>query len=234
MSQIKITNSIFNICLGDARGKILKKKTILITDSKGFSLQQQVSTEKFIDLLIISESKLSIYDTCFIWKALKSYFVKKDKAIIFIWLATCDPTTKTRKYIELTHNTSRYHNKIDAIASKLSTIKAQIQARYKHSSVNILECPPYSIEHYNKYQGHGKASKFSQTILLESQIFYLNRQIKKINHEKFKVCSNIKIKKHLKTKVDENNNTVAQTNATKKSNSKTSPNFTSDILRQTK
>jgi hypothetical protein len=32
------------------------------------------------------------------------------------------------------------------------------------------------------------------------------------------------IKKHLlKTKVDENNNTVVQTNATKKSNSKTSP-----------
>jgi hypothetical protein len=70
---------------------------------------------------VISESKLSIYDTCFIWKALKSYLVKKDKAIIFIWLATCDLTTKTGKYIELTHNTSRYHNKIDAIASKLST-----------------------------------------------------------------------------------------------------------------
>ena len=79
MWQIKITNSIFNICLGDARGK-----TILITDSKGFSLQQEVSTEKFIDLLIISESKLSIYDTCFIWKSLKSNLVKKDKAIIFI------------------------------------------------------------------------------------------------------------------------------------------------------
>jgi hypothetical protein len=54
-----------------------------------------------------------------IWKALKSNLVKKDKAIIFIWLATCDLTTKTGKYIELTNNTSRYHNKIDAIASKL-------------------------------------------------------------------------------------------------------------------
>jgi hypothetical protein len=237
MSQIKITKSIFNICLGDARVKTQKKKAILITDSKGFSLQQQVSTEKFIDLLIISESKCSIYDTSFIWKALKSNLVKKDKATIFIWLATCDLTTKTGKYIELTHNTSRYHNKIDTIASKFSTIKAQIQARYKHSSVIILECPPStcSIEHYNKYQGHEKASKFrSQTLLLENQIFYLNRQIKKINHEKFKVCIKIKIKKHLlKTKVDENNNTVVQANATKKSNSKTSPNFTSDILRQT-
>lgn len=160
---------------------------------------------------------------------MKSNLVKKDKAIIFIWLATCDLTTKTEKYIELTHNTSRYHNKIDAIASKLSTIKAQIQARYKHSRVIILECPPYSIEHYNKYQRHENASKFrSQTLLLESQIFYLNRQIKKINHENFKVCSKIK------TKVNENNNTVTQTNVTKKSNSKTSPNFTSDILRQTK
>ena len=93
----------------------------------------------------------------------------------------------------------------------------------------------HSIEHYNKYQGHEKVSKFwSQTLLLENQIFYLNRQIKKINHEKFKVCIKIKIRIHLKTKVDENNNTVVQTNATKKSNSKTSPNFTSDILRQTK
>ena len=81
MSQIKITNSIFNICLGDARGKTQKKKPILITDSKGFSLQQEVSTEKFIDLLIISESKLSIYDTCFIWKALKSNLVKKAKPL---------------------------------------------------------------------------------------------------------------------------------------------------------
>ena len=83
MSQIKITNSIFNICLGDARGKTQKKKAILITDSKGFPLQQEVSTEKFIGLLFISESKLSIYDTCFIWKALKPNLVKKDKAIIF-------------------------------------------------------------------------------------------------------------------------------------------------------
>ena len=145
MSQIKIKNSIFNISLGDGRRKTQKKKAILITDSKGFSLQQQVSTEKFIDLLIISESKRSIYDTSFIWKALKSNLVKKDKAIIFIWLATCDLATKTGKYIELTHNTSRYHNKIDAIASKLSTIKAQIQARYKHSSVIILECPPDTV-----------------------------------------------------------------------------------------
>ena len=128
MSQIKITNSIFNICLGDARGKTQKKQAIPITEGTGFSLQQ-VSTEKFIDLLIISESKRSIYDTSFIWKALKSNLVKKDKAIIFIWLATCDLTTKTGKYIELTHNTSRYHNKIDAIASKLSTIKAQIQTQ---------------------------------------------------------------------------------------------------------
>ena len=78
MSQIKITNSMLNICLGDARGKTLKKKVILITDSK------EVSTERFIDLLIISESKLSIYDTCFIWKALRSNLVEKDKAIILI------------------------------------------------------------------------------------------------------------------------------------------------------
>ena len=165
---------MLNICLGDARGKTLKKKVILITDSK------EVSTERFIDLLIISESNLSIYDTCFIWKALRSNLVEKDKAIILIWLATCDLTTQIEKYIELTHNYSRYHSQFDAIASKLSTIKAQTQARNKHSSVIILECPPYSIEHYNKYQGHGKASKFrSQTLLLESQIFYLNRQILK-------------------------------------------------------
>jgi hypothetical protein len=60
-------------------------------------------------------------------------------------MATYDLTTKTEKYIELTHDTSRYHNKSDAIASKLSTIKAQIQARYKHSSVIILECPPDTV-----------------------------------------------------------------------------------------
>jgi ornithine cyclodeaminase/alanine dehydrogenase-like protein (mu-crystallin family) len=56
MSQIKITNSIFNICHGDARGKTQKKQAILITDGTGFSLQQ-VSTADFeffvIDFFLI-------------------------------------------------------------------------------------------------------------------------------------------------------------------------------------
>ena len=32
------------------------------------------------------------------------------------------------------------------------TIDDLVRYRYKHSSVIILECPPYSIEHYNKYK----------------------------------------------------------------------------------
>ena len=79
---------------------------------------------------------------------MKSNLVKKDKAIIFIWLATCDLTTKTGKYIELTHNTSRYHNKIDAIASKLSTIKAQIVLNII-TNTKVTKKPQNSeIKHY--------------------------------------------------------------------------------------
>jgi hypothetical protein len=57
MSQIKITNSIFNICLGDARGKILKKKTILITDSKCLSTEKLSLNQNSVYMIHASYGK---------------------------------------------------------------------------------------------------------------------------------------------------------------------------------
>ena len=168
-------------------------------------------------------------DTLFIWKKLKNNIKKKDKSVIFIWIATCDLTSKSGKYISLTNTEPKFHNKIDNIALQLSTLKAQIEARYKHSKVVILECPSYSISLYNKNKGHPTSKRLhGQTVKLENQIFYLNRQIRKINLQNFKITS--KPDKSRKN-TDQNNNNQAQD---KKTSQYFSPNFTKDVLRPTK
>ncbi|CAC5401049.1 unnamed protein product [Mytilus coruscus] len=120
----------------------------LITDS----YKEEISTEKFLDLTIISHPGLQIDNSNFIWSTLKRT-VKKEKAII-LWIGTCNLTTKIDKHIQLTHDIPEYHSKIDDIANRLSDWKAQIQARYKHTRVIILECPPCSIVAYNDVNGH--------------------------------------------------------------------------------
>ncbi|CAC5359742.1 unnamed protein product [Mytilus coruscus] len=154
------------------------KKALLIADSRGRYLVDEISTEKFIDTKIVSEPGLSINKTHIIWKAIKVNIEKKDRAISFLWMAPCDLTTKEGKFISLTYNTTKYHNKIDNLVTKLSTLNAQIEARYKYTKVCLLECPPYSIKLYNKHQGHEEPNKYiKQTARLEHQIFFLNRQI---------------------------------------------------------
>ncbi|CAG2214698.1 unnamed protein product [Mytilus edulis] len=130
----------------------------------------------------------------------------------------------------LTNDTPKYHSKIDDIANRLSDWKAQIQARYKHTRVIILECPPYSIVAYNKANGHPNPAEGSleQTARLEQQIYYLNALIRNINNKNLKVTTK-------QSKVDLNNNLTESDKAGKtKPNRYTSPNFSSDVLRQTK
>ncbi|VDI33955.1 Hypothetical predicted protein [Mytilus galloprovincialis] len=229
MSTVKVRKNIFSICLGDARKKEPKKKALLIADSRGRYLADEISTEKFIDIKIISEPGLNINKTHIIWKSIKANIKKKDRAILFLWIAPCDLTTKEGKFISLTYNTSKYHSKIDNLVTKFSTLKAQIESRYKHTKVCFLECPPYSIKLYNKHQGHEDPNKFTeQTARLENQIFYLNRQIRRLNTQIFRVRSTNKPLK------DPNNNSQTIKDRNKKSNLYYSPNFTRDLLRQTK
>lgn len=230
MSLVKIRGNCFKINLGDARNKTCKRKAVLISDSKGKYIQQEISTEKFLDLTIISHPGLQIDNTNFIWSTLKRTIKKKEKAIVFLWIGTCNLTTKTDKYIQLTNDTPKYHSKIDDIANRLSDWKAQIQARYKHTRVIILECPPYSIVAYNKANGHPNPAEGSleQTARLEQQIYYLNALIRNINNKNLKVTTK-------QSKVDLNNNLTESDKAGKtKPNRYTSPNFSSDVLRQTK
>ncbi|CAC5391684.1 unnamed protein product [Mytilus coruscus] len=166
-------------------------------ENRGRYLADEISTEKFIDIKIVFEPGLSIDKTHIIWKAIKANIKKKDRAILFLWIAPCDLTTKEGKFISITYNTTKYQSKIDNLVTKLSTLKAQIEARYKHTKVCLLECPPYSIKLYNKHQGHEDPNKYiEQTARLEN----LKRQIRRLNTQIFRVKSTIKPEK------DQNNN----------------------------
>jgi hypothetical protein len=50
----------FDINLGPVRNKTRKKSTILLTDSKGKYISEQISTETFLDIQIASKPSIKI------------------------------------------------------------------------------------------------------------------------------------------------------------------------------
>ena len=138
-----------------------------------------------------------------------------DRAILFLWIGTCNFTFKSTKigYIHLKYNTNNYRPRVDTIVERLQNLKRQIETRYRRSRVILLECPPFSIIQHSKTSGHLTSNTFhKQTVKLEDQITYFNEQIQAIN---LTAASNITGRYIYKS-------------------SYMSPNFTKDIITSTK
>ena len=104
--RIKIRKRIFDINLGPVRNKTRKKSAILLTDSKGKYISEQIPTESFLDFQIASQPSITIEtpETAeFIWSILKNLLEYQDKTIIFLWL----------RHLRLHHKIS--HHKINSI-----------------------------------------------------------------------------------------------------------------------
>ena len=171
MTESKLRRRIFDINLGGARNKNRRKQAILLTDSKGRYLEEELPTESYLQLQIVHKSSISTDSPetrPFIWSTLRNLLNINDRAIIFLWIGTCDFTFKSTEtgYIHLKYNTNNYRPRVDTIVERLQNLKRQIETRYRRSRVILLECPPFSIIQYNKTLGHLNSNTFhKQTVV---------------------------------------------------------------------
>jgi len=167
MTEAKLRKRIFSINLGSARHKIRNRKVIIISDSKGQYLVNEQSTETFLDFQIVTQPGLCIDNPNteeFIWSTLRKLLGRQEKAIVYLWLGTCDFTIKSRKdrLIRLKYNTENYRPRIDNILDKVQNLERRIEVRYKKVKTILLECPPFSIVRHNKFLGHHNCTIFKK------------------------------------------------------------------------
>lgn len=174
----------------------LKKQPIILGDSKGNYLRQHATDifQPFCDIEFQCRGGARFADY-FYW--LKRNLARKvqqyTRIVLYIFLGTCDLTSITpyskdtsksrvKRYIELRHsdnNTCFFYlrGQIDEYCQFISN--------FPTVSVVFLEIPPYSIQEWNKYQGHPNPKSFlSQDLILYERISIINDYIRSVNKPK--------------------------------------------------
>ena len=96
----------------------------------------------------------------------------------YIWLGTCDLTSKNKKYIALTAEDDQA---VD-IAYKYLLKTAELVKVYPSCRITILEIPVYSIKDWNQRKGHKNLDELiEQDKKLETQVYNLSGKIRQIN-----------------------------------------------------
>lgn len=165
----------------------LKKQPIIIADSKGNYLKNHGSD--------IFQSVCHVEFECRKGARLAEYYnwLTRNLArkvnqfghiVLYIFLGTCDLTklgssSKVKRCIELRHSDDN---------SAISYVTYQIDKFYNFVSnfptvsIVFLEIPPYSIQEWNRYQGHPDPKSFSpQDAKLYERISIINEYIQAVN-----------------------------------------------------
>ncbi|CAC5400428.1 unnamed protein product [Mytilus coruscus] len=149
---------------------------VVLTDSKGFNLWDQVSNQ--IELEIrwwCKSSRTSVkgYD----WLKQNQQIGRLDNIHLYVWLGTCDLTNYDGKFISL----STEENKIQQITDTFQEI-IELLKPYPACKITFLEIPPYSILDFNAYKKHDNPSTFKhQEEQLIKKVEELNSSIRYIN-----------------------------------------------------
>lgn len=185
----------------------LRKQAILIADSKGNYLKPHADLiEQFgyhIEFECRSGARFADY---YYW--LQSNLYRKVQQfghiILYIFLGTCDLTTRKGKFIDLRQdddNKAFYYLKfqIDRYLHFIS--------KFPTVSVVFLEIPPYSIQTWNSSRGHRDPSTFcTNDKILNERIILVNDYIKAVNenrtHPVHSPRFNLDLKRYRKAKGD--------------------------------
>lgn len=157
---------------------------ILLTDSKGDYLSEQ--SENCVDNSIVwlgGKGWTSTRGLEYFRRKCRGLKERYDNSHLFVWLGTCDLTTKNRKYVYLNENYSR-----DAAKLMLNLRKFSNLARRENLQITVLEIPVFCIRAFNKYHGHREAEIFEeQDKNLHLAIECVNKEIRKINRSNIKI-----------------------------------------------
>lgn len=154
---------------------------IVLSDSKGRYIERfyRDTTEK--QLIIISQSGLKAEESK---KWLKRNIAKKiiehGDIWLYIWIGTCNLTSKNKNYIALRSQTNAEIEYIKTIYKEI----IEIIKKYPGSKLTFLETPIYSIKKWNAGKGHKNPETFNeQDEQLSEQIYQLNGIVRDLNKE---------------------------------------------------
>ena len=164
------------------------KTPVILTDSKGIALQNLTKSTNPVEKKIKWWCKRGAtvqdrYD--WLKKNLETEIALIGNIHLYVWLGTCNLTTKNKSkkenYITLTKEDN---SAVDKTIKYLKKITELIKS-YPNSTVTILEIPQYSILAYNKKAGYvGNKEKFNrQEKQLHTQVYKLNGQIRQLNEK---------------------------------------------------
>jgi hypothetical protein len=111
---------------------------------------------------------------------LKSKIKKSGNIWLYVWLGTCDITSKHKKYISLASEDDQSVSTANNNIQKINELVKQ----YPNCRVTFLEIPIFSIKEWNEHRKHNTPDQFKdQDLKLEEQVYNLNSKIRTTNVE---------------------------------------------------
>lgn len=161
----------------------LKRKPVILTDSRGFTLQDAINHPFDQNITWWCKSSVKIEDS-FKWlkRKLPTKLYELGDITLYIWLGTCNLTTKdsTSKYLSLT---SSNNESVDHIIKHFHLIKDYV-SEFENVKLVFLELPVYSIKKYNTDKKHKDPQTFKESDKkLETQVQSVNAEIRNLNRE---------------------------------------------------
>ncbi|CAC5357157.1 unnamed protein product [Mytilus coruscus] len=184
MSETKVVKSsrYFRVNKRDIQDKTAQSQPIIISDSKGNYIKRDIITEEFLNIKFITKKGQKVQQTIdWAEKELPSICHQHKNITFYIWLRTCNLTelNKTTRYISLVNQND---SNVRYLRRKFIELKAVITKIKPKSEIIFLEVPPYSIQCWNRSQGHKNPDIFSEDDqTLQNQLYQLNTFIQEIN-----------------------------------------------------
>lgn len=154
---------------------------VLLGDSKGFNLQNQVRVNPESFIRFWCEAGASVQNRLqYLKDNLKRELETLKSITLFVWVGTCNLTTKVGDYIYLS---SKDSTSVDDLKQGLKDIYQYTRQFGDQVKIIFLVLPLYSILTYNIYNEYeGDLTKFVEDdIILKQQIDEVNHYIEESN-----------------------------------------------------
>ncbi|MCG7879347.1 MAG: hypothetical protein N0E59_21405 [Candidatus Thiodiazotropha taylori] len=160
----------------------LHKHAILISDSKGNYLKEHrdIITQFGFDIEFQCRGGARFHDYYYwLQRNLAQKVQVYGQIVLYIFLGTCDLTTKKGRFIDLAHEND--HAAISYLQYQINRY-LNFVSNFPSVSIVFLQIPPYSIQAWNQSRGHRYPSQFlERDLVLYERICIINDYINEIN-----------------------------------------------------
>ena len=182
MSVSRINKNISNLVPKLSLIGHLNKIPVVLTDSKGRYLKDQVQNVHPENKIVWWAKSGAGVEEQFAWlrENLQSEFVNlhSDHITLYIWLGTCDLTTKTGEFIDLKSEDFSAGNRLCRFYRQIH----EYISDYPNIRLIFLQLPCYSIYFWNLSHGHSDPEQFREKDkILANQLSEVNKYIRGFN-----------------------------------------------------